>query len=173
MVERRVSIVVLPIDEYTGKVPELKNVYIRIPGEKSPIKKPEGYHVFVDVVKRQFNIKVGGRIYRDRVIPIDLDNYDNKTLIETINLTPSKKYSFIPGTTFISGEAGPNVNIYILCNSGFCNPHKISFDYNCENEADDEGSGDSDASDKSDGSDFDSDDFFDSDFDFDDFDSDE
>lgn len=118
--ETRLSLAVVVVDGFTGeRLVEGARVTLEDEGANplrtEPVKKPDGYRLFLDLPDTTVHVSVdGGKRYlkpddqeRPEVIPSELWSQwetDGDEPIEVIELTPSAAYDFPAGSTLIRGH---------------------------------------------------------------------
>ena len=102
---RTVSLVVTLIDDFTGRVITGSNARAWIENEKPPIKKSEGWSVFIDLPEGEYTVFAQGGTYNKKscVCNISREHYTDLK----IRLSPNKSYRLPSGTSVIKGEAPP------------------------------------------------------------------
>lgn len=125
---RVVSLVVVPVDDFTGKIIKGSNAKVFIEGEKPPIKKNEGYQAFVNLNKPVVTVHVTGPLYVPQKIDVALNKEEGYRLIK-IRMTPNRNYAMPEGTVYITGKALPNSRVFIK-SENVQNPYKLLYDYN-------------------------------------------
>ena len=100
---RTVSLVVTAVDDFTGLVITGSNVRVWIDGAKPPIKKQDGYHVFMDLLTGEHTVLAEGSFYNrcSFVCRVEDGSYTNLKL----RLTPGRNAPLEAGTAVIEGSA--------------------------------------------------------------------
>ncbi len=100
---RTVSLVVTAVDDFTGQVITGSNVRVWIDGAKPPIKKQDGYHVFMDLPTGEHTVLAEGSFYNrcSFVCRVEDGLYTNLKL----RLTPGRNAPLEAGTAVIEGSA--------------------------------------------------------------------
>lgn len=112
---RKVSLVVIPIDDFTNKIIKDKTIQITLVGlNVQPIKKEDGFYIFMDI--KQNNVELIINAYSYNVIKINIDTSKLNLLnpVVKVRLKPNNKYSFLNNTTCIRGKSEPNSKISII-----------------------------------------------------------
>ncbi len=108
---RHVSLVVLLIDDLTGKNITGSNARVWIENEKPPIKKNDGFNVFLDLPEGDYEIKAEGGFYSRSSVPCRVD--DGKYQMITVRLTPNAMYPVPPDCVRIEGTAEPDQTVIV------------------------------------------------------------
>lgn len=133
---RKVSLVVMAIDDFTGKPILGSNVRVNIEGAVQPIKKMDGYHVFVNLDKPKVVVHAVGGQYNSRSIECDLTaNQEEQYTLLKIRMLPNRSYPIPPDTTCIEGKAAPNSLIRVFCRDSAAT-YKLLYDYKKEKDSD-------------------------------------
>ncbi|NLL17524.1 MAG: hypothetical protein GX262_00680 [Clostridia bacterium] len=130
---RKVSLVVLTIDDFTGKPIPGSNVRVYIEGERPAIKKNDGYHVFVNLDRPAVTVHAVGGQYNPRSIRCDLSTSEDNYTFLKLRMIPNRSYPIPQNTTCIEGKAAPGSLIRIFCHEG---AYKLLYDYKKEKGSD-------------------------------------
>ena len=125
---RKVSLVVLAIDDFTDKPILGSNVRIYIEGEAPPIRKPDGHHVFVNLDKSLVTVHAVGGQYNPRSVQCQLNKDDEQYTFLKLRMIPNRSYPIPPNTTCIEGQAPPGSVIRIFC-LDTAHAYKLLYDY--------------------------------------------
>ncbi|MCH5264626.1 MAG: hypothetical protein J1F02_01915 [Lachnospiraceae bacterium] len=110
----RVSLVVLPVDDFTGNPITGSQVRVFIPGQKPPVIKSDGYHVFLNLQEPQVEVCCESGLYGPRreevVLPAGAE-----PLVIKLRLSPNASYPMPPGATCVAGRAEPGRRIRFRC----------------------------------------------------------
>lgn len=128
---RKVSLVVLVIDDFTGKTILGSNVRVYMDGEAPAIKKPDGHHVFVNLDKPVVTVHAEGGQFNPRSIPCRLNYNEEQYTFLKLRMIPNRSYPIPPNTTCIEGKAAPGSLIRIFCRDA-ANAYKLLYDYQKE-----------------------------------------
>ncbi|NLV16026.1 MAG: hypothetical protein GXY50_02280 [Syntrophomonadaceae bacterium] len=128
---RKVSLVIMAIDDFTGKPILGSNIRVYIDGEAQPIKKADGHHVFVNLNKPSVTVHAVGGQYNPRSIECDLENGEEQYTFLKLRMLPNRCYPIPPDTTCIEGKAAPNSLIRIFCRDS-ATAYKLLYDYQKE-----------------------------------------
>lgn len=111
-----VSIVLVPIDDFTDEVIIDKAVDIKIEGNsmKRPIKKQEGFFVFTNINEKNIAITIKSYYYNSAKLEVDIEKLNKLNPVVKVRLKPNSKYKFPKGITCINGKTEPNTSIKII-----------------------------------------------------------
>jgi len=111
-----VSIVLVPIDDFTDKVINDKPVDIKIEGNntKKPIKKQDGFFVFTNIKKKNIAITIKVYSYNSAKLEVDIEKLNKLNPVVKVRLKPNYEYKFPKGITCLKGEAEKNTSIKII-----------------------------------------------------------
>lgn len=125
----RTSLVVLVIDDFTGKPVVGSNVRVSIPGQRAPVVKGDGYHVFMNLTEPVVSLLCESGIYEQRTEQVELaGGMGNEVLI--IRLLPNAAYPMPANTTCISGKTQPGRRLLFWSGDG--KGYKLLYDYYCQ-----------------------------------------
>lgn len=111
---RTVSLVVTLIDDFTGRVITGSNARTWIENEKPPIKKNEGWSVFVNLADGEYTVFAESGFYNKAVCAVCVSAAGESAYTELkMRLTPSTSYPLPRGTTIITGTVKPNCTVRI------------------------------------------------------------
>lgn len=125
---RKVSLVVMAIDDFTGKPILGSNVRVYIDGAAKAIKKSDGYHVFVNLNGPMVTVCAEGGQYSPRSIECDLTASGEQYTLLKLRMIPNRSYPIPQNTTCIEGKAAPDSLIRIFCYDS-ASAYKLLFDY--------------------------------------------
>lgn len=100
---RRVSLVILPVDGFTGKALAGADIHIQVEGAHRPLVKPDGFYVFCELPGEEVFAVLWGRHYRRMRVRIRFAELDPVNPVKVIRLNPDKDYPFPKGTAFLEG----------------------------------------------------------------------
>lgn len=104
---RKASLIFYVLDDFTGiPVPE-KRVFVRIPGMKAPIRKNDGYYVFMDLEDGDYTVHISGDLYCQTVLEDVRVSEEQECPVITVRLMPGPSYRLPQNTARIIGEAAP------------------------------------------------------------------
>ena len=128
---RKVSLVVMAIDDFTGKPILGSNVRVYIDGTAKAIKKNDGYHVFVNLDRPIVTVCAEGGQYSPRSIECNLPASEEQYTLLKLRMIPNRSYPIPQNTTCIEGKAAPDSLIRIFCYDSV-NAFKLLYDYKKE-----------------------------------------
>lgn len=126
-----VSLVVIPIDDFTGKPITGSNVRVYITGEKPPIVKAEGYRVFVNIQQPCVKVHCESGLYDPREDIVELKDQPLQML--KIRLSPNTSYPIPPDTTCVVGNTKPNAHL-LLRSKTTESAYKLLYEYSHKEE---------------------------------------
>jgi len=108
---RTVSLVVTAVDDFTDRVITGSNVRVWIDGAKPPIRKSEGWHVFVGLPAGEYTVHAEGGFYNRTSCVCTVA--DSGYVRMKIRLTPGRNAPLASDTAVIEGAAAPGGRIFI------------------------------------------------------------
>lgn len=124
--KRKVSLVVLPIDDFTERV--ITGSTLRMyteEGKRPSIRKPDGYHVFCDLTGSTIHICVESPLYQKQIIEFPLEDISKVYLIRVL---PNESYPIPAGATCVRGKLKPGSRIRLFFPEQKKN-YKLLYDY--------------------------------------------
>lgn len=111
---RTVSLVVTLIDDFTGRIITGSNARVWIENERPPIKKAEGWNVFLNLPEGEHIVLAEGGFYnrQSRACEISGNAYTELK----IRMTPNRTYPLPHGTANIRGITEPNCGVRVYPN---------------------------------------------------------
>ena len=100
----RVSLVILPMDAFTGKPIAQKEFLVWAEGEATPLVKREGYRVFSGISKRYITVRLSGRFYQNTRVDIDLLALNPQSPVQKVYVLPDRTYPFPADTAYMQGK---------------------------------------------------------------------
>jgi len=102
--KRHVSLVLIPLDDYTRQV--ITGNYIKpwVECENEPLWKP-GYYIFMDMKQKKFMLHVESHLYQEQTLCVMLE--EGKTKVLKLKLVPSEKYAVRKDAVVVCGIAQP------------------------------------------------------------------
>lgn len=126
---RRVSAAVLVIDDFTGQPVLGSRVSVMAAGMlKKPVRKEDGYFLFLDCPGPSLEITVNAWAYHGRTVRVDLAALPTLRPVVKIRLTPNRNYSIPRQTTCVEGTAPPGTCIRVFCEND-PRPLRLLYDY--------------------------------------------
>lgn len=126
-----VSLVVLAIDDFTGRTITDKKVNVLIEGQKPIAVKEDGYRVFVNLHEKKVTLSCKSRYYQPQSKEIALAQIDEQEVF-ILRLVPSPEYPFPDGVTSVRGQTRANATLWFWSEEQ--NGYKLLSDYHAENE---------------------------------------
>jgi hypothetical protein len=132
-VKTRVSLVVELIDDFNNRIITGSGIRVWIPGEKPPVRKPEGYYVFTNLSQAQAEVFIESGRYERQSISVDLSETDAAYTARKVRLVPGRAYVLPSGTTCVEGMAEPDSRIRMFSRESV-KTLKLLYDYACGGE---------------------------------------
>ena len=125
--KKKVSLVLLPIDDFTGHV--ITGSSLRMftkEGGKPSIRKEDGYHVFCDIVGDEAEICIEGPLYQRQVLKLPVGQ--EKLDLYQVRMIPGASYPIPQGATIVKGvlPAGSMLRLFFPDQKRGC---KLLYDY--------------------------------------------
>lgn len=123
------SLVVMAMDDFTGKAIENQNVRVWIDGERPCVVKQGGYRVFTNLKEEDFVLKIiGGQyLYQEILFPREkLLQYAGRVF--KIRMLPNRCYPIPSDTTIAEGMGKPHTEYIAYCREAF-SPYKLLYAY--------------------------------------------
>lgn len=100
--KRKVSLALLPVDDFTGKIIQgsLLRVYLKEENVSS-IRKQDGYHVFCDLSGNEAEVCLESPLYQKQIIKLPIGQ--EKPNVHIVRMLPGISYPLPQGTTIING----------------------------------------------------------------------
>ncbi len=122
-----VSLVVAPIDDFTGKPISGSGLRVWIDGEKPSVVKSEGYYVFVNLREPEVVIQLEGGYFQHQEIKVSVVDYCDKVI--KVRMIPSHAYPIPSNATCIQGKVeNKATTVYAYCDS-LKNPYKLLYNF--------------------------------------------
>ncbi|MBO4395701.1 MAG: DUF4255 domain-containing protein [Eubacterium sp.] len=103
----KTAIVVLPIDDFTGRAITGSNVSVQIDGERPPVNKSDGYRIFTNMSRDSFTLRFRSALYEPVSVDVDMNGRDPGEIL-TVRLVPGRSYPLPGGTTTVVVSATPD-----------------------------------------------------------------
>ena len=110
----RISLAVRLVDDFTNRAVE-RNVIVRADNVPAPVRKTDGYYVFMNIQEKTVTLHVLSNEYEPCEETIDLSTLDPLQPVVKIRLRPGRGYPFPRGTTCIEGTAAPGRKMLAFC----------------------------------------------------------
>ena len=127
IVSFHVSLVVLLVDDFTGKPITGNKVRIFIPGQKPPLMKSDGYFVFINLTESKVVLHCESGLYHPRSEEISLEGTKD-LLVFKLRLSPNASYPIPAGTTCVTGTAVSGKRVRFRCMDGE-RMYKLLYEY--------------------------------------------
>lgn len=113
---KKVSLVILPIDDFTDK-PIRSGINISaFNGRIRPIKKDDGFFVFTNIDIPSIDVNINAHSYTPLNMTVDLTKLNSLNPVVKVRLKPNEKYNFLYKTTCLKGITCPNTTITVIHN---------------------------------------------------------
>lgn len=124
---RKVSLALLPIDDFTGRIitGSQLHVYVR-EGNIPSIRKPDGYHIFCDLTGCEAEICLEGPLYQRQVLKLPIGQGEPN--IYQVRMLPAVGYPLPQGATLVRGVLPPK-SVLRLFFPGQRRSCKLLYDY--------------------------------------------
>lgn len=126
---RQLSLVVSVTDAFTGKIIQSNDLRVSIANEPDPLKKAEGYFVFINLSTKQVNLCIQEPRYTTQVIPLCLTELPIEEPLLHVRLSPGLHYPFPSDTTYLFGKAPIGSFIRLLYSQTACDTIFLKTDY--------------------------------------------
>lgn len=104
--KKEVSLVVLPIDDFTDRIITGSQLRVYTKDEKIPsIRKSDGYHIFCDLVGSEVEICLEGPLYQKRILKLSVGSGEPNII--QVRMIPGTGYPLPQGSTIIYGILSP------------------------------------------------------------------
>ena len=111
--KKKVSLVVLPIDDFTDRIITGSQLRVYIKDENIPsIRKPDGYHVFCDLAGSEVEICLEGPLYQKRILKLPVGR-EEPDIIQ-VRMLPGAGYPLPQGSTIVDGVLSPGSSIRLF-----------------------------------------------------------
>lgn len=114
-IHMRMSLAVQVIDDFTNRVVTGQQVQVRILGEPKPIRKADGYYIFLNLKERKTRLKITASQFLDYEESVDIDAMNPLEPVIKARLKPNRCYSLPQGTTCVEGKASPGTTLRLVC----------------------------------------------------------
>ena len=111
--KKEVSLVLLPIDDYTDRVITGSELWVYTTEERlSSIRKADGYHIFCDLPGNETEVCLEGPLYQKKILrfPIGQD----RPSVFQVRMLPGVCYPLLKGTTIVKGVLPPESMIRLF-----------------------------------------------------------
>lgn len=128
-VRRKLSLVLLPVDDFTDRVITGSGIRMyTVEGKRPSIRKEDGYHVFCDLDGEAVQVCVEGPLYQRQVLMVPLTSEPE---VIQVRMLPGDSYPIPAGSTCIRGTLGPEsrIRLYFPDQKKCC---KLLYDYDLQ-----------------------------------------
>lgn len=116
--KKKVSLVLVPIDDFTDEIITKEKVNIEVMNEYiKPIRKSDGFIILTDLSKDNVDIKISSYFYNDVKMNINISKINKLNPVIKIRLKPGKYYRFNKSITCLSGTAINNSKLMVIVNN--------------------------------------------------------
>jgi hypothetical protein len=123
------SLIVLVIDDYSNKVVISSGLSVEVEGEKKPIRKPDGYYVFLNLKNKAANLTIRCNTYYTEKRSVDLTQLKNTDPVIKIRVKPNKYYPALHQATCLQGIGKPGCEVRVVCEDAMKH-FRLLYDYN-------------------------------------------
>ena len=111
--KKRVSLVVLPIDDFTGRIITGSQLRVYTKNENiSSIRKPDGYHVFCNLVGSEAEVCLEGPLYQKQILKLPIGRGEPN--IYQVRMLPGIGYPLPQESSIVSGVLSPGSSIKLF-----------------------------------------------------------
>lgn len=104
--KRQVSLVLLPIDDFTGRIITGSQLHVYTKEDKiSSTRKPDGYHIFCDLTGSETEICLEGPLYQKQTLKFPTEQ--GGSTIHQVRMLPGTGYPLPQGVTIVAGVLPP------------------------------------------------------------------
>lgn len=120
-VKLKVSFVLQMIDSFTEKTVSDANVQVSAKDVKLPIRKRDGYYVFINCPMKQLEIRVSSPLFLEEHFFVDTSKLPNDNPVVKVRLKPNRRYPLLNHALRLEGKAkaGGLVEVVLYKNSDF------------------------------------------------------
>lgn len=123
-----VSLVIILIDDYSGKIIQSTDILIITETGKKPAQKREGYYIFTNLKEEIIHIRIEAQQFLNKRISVSLTELDEREPYIRIRLKPSRCYPFPKGITVLSGRTMPYAEVFLFSEE-FPERERLLYDY--------------------------------------------
>ena len=114
----RISLAILLIDDFTGKIMIEPSFRIAVRGAGKPIRKSDGFWIFTNLTEPEAQVSIIGPCYQSEYIRLDLTTLDSANPVVRIRMKPDKTYRLLKGTTCMAGFLPDGAALMVFCEQG-------------------------------------------------------
>ena len=111
----RVSLAVLLIDDFTGRIITSSDAQVSVEGGRKPVVKREGFRVFTNLTEPEVRVRAGGPCYCEEEQAIDLRQLDRSLPVVRLRLRPNRWYPLPAGTARVSVQLPEDTQLLAYC----------------------------------------------------------
>lgn len=104
-------LVIFPIDSFTEKAIMRPDFFVTAEGEGRPVRKKEGFWVFVNLTKTKILVNLRGNFYQKATLEVDVSALDVKNPVVRVRMLPDRNYPFPKGTAYMEGMLPENSSL--------------------------------------------------------------
>ena len=121
----RVSLAVLLIDDFTGRIITSSDAQVSVEGGRKPVVKREGFRVFTNLTEPEVRVRAGGPCYCEEEQAVDLRQLDRSLPVVRLRLRPNRWYPLPAGTARVSVQLPEDTQLLAYCQeSGGFKPYR-------------------------------------------------
>lgn len=125
--KRKVSLVLLPIDDFTGRIIKGSRLRVYLKEENVPsIRKQDGYHIFCNLPGSEAEVCLEGPLYQKQILRLPIGQ--EKPRVYPVRMFPGIAYPLPEETTIVSGTL-PEGGVLKLVTFGQKRGCKLLHDY--------------------------------------------
>lgn len=113
----KVSLVLLPVDDFTGNIIKSPDIHISVPQAGRAIVKPDGFWIFPQLREPTVSVTLYGNHYQRQAVTIDVFPLSRKHPAEIIRILPSRACPFPPATVYMEGNIPEGATLYAAAGS--------------------------------------------------------
>lgn len=125
----RASLAFYIIDDFTNMPVKVGRIFVHIPNVPAPVRKDDGYYVFIDLEEGEYTVHFFSDIYCQMTLEKVRVRYDQTCPVLTVRMMPGISYHLPRNAARVEGMAPPNSLIWAAfqTNDGRL---KLLYDYN-------------------------------------------
>lgn len=124
-----IPLVILPTDEFTGKIIKNPDFEVWAEGAGRPVRKPEGFWVFTETFGEEVCVGMRGYGYREMRVSVSLPALKRQNPVVKIIVKPDRNYSFPAGTVYMEGTL-PKHSVLLAAGKSHSHAEKLRADCN-------------------------------------------
>ncbi len=128
---RKLTAAIQVIDDFTGRPVDSSDVQVRVAQSlKRPIRKADGYFLFLDLEAQTLDITVEAWAYHAAQLRVETGSLSALYPVVKLRLTPNRNYRIPQKTTCLEGNISPGTQVRVFCEND-PKPLRILYDYQC------------------------------------------